>query len=99
MSLAQWLIVPVATFKMLFTFRTFLFLVYLFVGICIGFESDLNYLKAFDDSIIYRLSWDKEDQILKDETLEIVPMITSRKEKYLCSLPKMLESKKVSIIN
>lgn len=98
MSLAQWLLVPFTVFKMLHSHRAFFFFFFLFNGRCFGFESDLDYLKAFDDSIIYRLGWEKEDQILKDETPEIVPMMTARKEKYMCSLPKMLESKKVSLI-
>lgn len=80
---------------MLYSFRTFTFFFFFLKACCFGFESELNYLKAFDDSIIYRLAWEKEDQILKDESLEIVPMMTAKKEKYMCSLPKMIESKKV----
>ena len=61
-------------------------------------ENDLNYLKAFDDSIIYRLTWEKEQEsLLKEvESLPTVTMVTSRKEKYVCSIPKMLETKEVS---
>ena len=79
---------------MLYSFRSLMFLFVLFTS-CFAFESDLNYLKAFDDSIIYRLAWEKEE-ILKDETLETISMMTARKEKYFCSLPKMIESKQVN---
>ncbi len=72
----------------------------LFVVFCGSFalENDLNYLKAFDDSIIYRLTWEKEQEsLLKEvENLPTVTMVTSRKEKYVCSIPKMLETKEVS---
>lgn len=65
---------------------------------CFAFDSELSYMKAFDDSIIYRLAWEKENEsILKDvETLTTVTMVTARKEKYVCSIPKMLETKQVS---
>lgn len=65
---------------------------------CLAFEnSDLTYLKAFDDSIIYRLAWEKEQEnVLKEaEDLETITMISSRKEKYVCILPKMMEKKQV----
>ena len=77
-------------------FRNFLFLLLL----CCSFalENDLSYLKAFDDSIIYRLAWEKEhDSLLKEvESLPTVTMVTARKEKYVCSIPKMLETKEAS---
>jgi len=64
----------------------------------LAFENaDLTYLKAFDDSIIYRLAWEKEQEnVLKEaEDLETITMISSRKEKYVCILPKMMEKKQV----
>jgi hypothetical protein len=79
-------------------FRNIIFLLLL----CCSFalENDLSYLKAFDDSIIYRLAWEKEhESLLKEvESLPTVTMVTSRKEKYVCSIPKMLETKEVSSI-
>lgn len=61
--------------------------------------SDLNYLKAFDDSIIYSLSWEKEQvNLMMAEPLESVTMFTSNKEKYSCYLPKLSEGKKVSCL-
>lgn len=63
-----------------------------------AFEDDMSYLKAFDDSIIYRLGWEKESEsLLKEvENLQTVTMVTSRKEKYVCSIPKMVETKEVN---
>lgn len=72
-------------------------LLFVFISFCLAFENDLTYLKAFDDSIIYRLAWEKEQEnVLKEaEDLETITMISSRKEKYVCSLPKMMEKKQV----
>lgn len=74
-----------------------LLLLFLFCG-NFAFESDLSYLKAFDDSIIYRLAWEKENENLlqEAESLPTVTMVTARKEKYVCSIPKLLETKEVS---
>ncbi|EFX71320.1 hypothetical protein DAPPUDRAFT_308922 [Daphnia pulex] len=78
-------------------FRNIIFLLLL----CCSFslENDLSYLKAFDDSIIYRLAWEKEhESLLKEvESLPTVTMVTARKEKYVCSIPKMLETKEEEI--
>lgn len=62
-------------------------------------DNDISYLKAFDDSIIYRLTWEKESEsLLKEvENLQTVTMVTARKEKYVCSIPKMLETKQVRL--
>lgn len=62
-----------------------------------GFESELESLRAFDDSTIYRLVWEKEQEALakEAETLETITMVTSRKEKYTCSIPKTIETKQV----
>jgi len=77
-------------------FRNILFLLLLCCSVAL--ENDLSYLKAFDDSIIYRLAWEKEhENLLKEvESLPTVTMVTARKEKYVCSIPKMLETKEVS---
>ena len=63
--------------------------------------SELDYFKAFDDSLTYRMHWEKEaanffNEGNVHESLETISMVTNRNEKYTCSLPKMLESKKVS---
>lgn len=78
-------------------------LILIFVTLCCStaLENDLTYLKAFDDSIIYRLVWDtKEESLLKEEIsdLETITMVSSRKEKYVCALPKMQEKKQVYAI-
>lgn len=82
--------------KMKHTIEKFIVLV-LFCG-SFALENDISYLKAFDDSIIYRLAWEKESEsLLKEvESLQTVTMVTARKEKYVCSIPKMLETKEVS---
>ena len=56
------------------------------------------YLRAFDDSIIYRLSWDKapDAPAVDSAPLETVSMVTSRNEKYTCSLPKMNQQQEVT---
>ncbi len=79
-------------------FRNIIFL--LLLSCSFALENDLSYLKAFDDSIIYRLAWEKEhESLLKEvESLPTVTMVTARKEKYVCSIPKMLETKEVSCI-
>lgn len=75
-----------------------LLLLFLFCG-NFAFESDLSYLKAFDDSIIYRLAWEKENENLlqEAESLPTVTMVTARKEKYVCSIPKLLETKEEEV--
>lgn len=71
---------------------------------CLPQDNDLTYLKAFDDTIVYRLMWDKEQEdVLKNEAdnekeLETITMVTARKEKYVCALPHMQEMKHVSVI-
>lgn len=61
-------------------------------------ENELENFRAFDDTTIYRLVWEKEQEALANEaeSLETITMITSRKEKYTCSLPKMAETKQVN---
>ena len=79
-------------------FRNSMLLIVFSISHCLAFENaDLTYLKAFDDSIIYRLAWEKEQEnVLKEaEDLETITMISSRKEKYVCILPKMMEKKQV----
>ncbi len=78
---------------------TAFFLTVVILCCCTAFENDLTYLKAFDDSIIYRLAWENEQEnLLKNEemeALETITMTTARKEKYVCALPKMQKPKQV----
>lgn len=80
---------------------TAFFLTVVILCCCTAFENDLTYLKAFDDSIIYRLAWENEQEnLLKNEemeALETITMTTARKEKYVCALPKMQKPKQVII--
>jgi len=78
----------------------FLFLLASLFSWCHAFERDLSYFKAFDDSLLYRLNWEKapDENLLKnvDGPIETISMVTSRNERYTCSLPRMLENKQVS---
>uniref|UniRef100_A0A0A9X029 Endoplasmic reticulum lectin 1 n=1 Tax=Lygus hesperus TaxID=30085 RepID=A0A0A9X029_LYGHE len=59
--------------------------------------ADLDYLKGFDDSILYKINWpgaeglDNIDQLYGGETMVVT---TNRKEKYRCVLPSIQEKEK-----